>query len=155
MYVYRVRYSSFEESPQRYLTHEVKFEPAEFQQMVISALEEIVRRWLDQPVWDENASPDLPWGTLSQFADVVPDHLASYLIKERGFRDIEVAAETDFDGWAQVVPGGDGFPLSKGNNHNQAVTARLVGAGLADAINRKNQLVYDEERRRYGDDDGG
>jgi hypothetical protein len=154
MHIYRVGYTSYEESPFRYLVHDVKFESDEFHQMVILAIEQIVRTWLDRP-YQEDAPDDVPWGRVNRFDSLIPHYVAEYLIRERGFRNLELAAEASFDGWASIVPMDEGFPLSEDNPLNHAVTIRLVEQGLAEAIVAKNDRDEAEMMRRWDDEDGG
>lgn len=96
MYVYKVGYSSWEESPHRYLVHELKFEEDEFLQMVCGALESVVLQELEKPI--DNYSP------IRNFSDAFPDPIAEFLIKEKGFINLQVCATVSVSGWDNLHP---------------------------------------------------
>lgn len=140
MYIYRIGYYSFEESPQRYLTHDVKFEADEFRQLVLLAVEAAARKWLAAPI------EDVSW--FNQYDCLVPTDIADWLIQERGFRDVELTASENFSGWSSIFPEHDGRFRSD-EEINKAATARLIELGLEDQILARNREIEDRLDRYY------
>lgn len=143
MFVYHVGYYSYEESPSHYLTHGVEFDQAEFQQLVLTAIEAILRKWLtlnpDQEAFDsEGCHPDT-FQTFTQFGDLV-GRTVDWLVAERGFALLSPTASIGFDGWSPLVgpsfrDGRDPEPI------NVAVQARLGELGLTALVVERNKKI--------------
>jgi len=142
MYIYCIGYYSYEGSPQRYLVHDLKFEADEFRQLVLLAVEAVARKWLETPFEDSS------W--FNQYDCLVPEEISEWLIRERGFRDVELTASENFSGWSAIFPKEDSSFLTD-EEINKAATARLVELGLEDQIVAKNQAIADR-LDRYTDD---
>lgn len=144
MFVYRVGYYSYEESPSHYLTHGVEFDQAEFQQLVLTAIEAILRQWLtltpDQEALDSEGSHPDTFRTFTHFGDLV-GHIVEWLVTERGFALLSPTASIDFDGWSPLI----GPPFRDGMDPepiNVAVQTRLGELGLTALIVERNKKIH-------------
>lgn len=144
MYLYRISCFGYEDAPQRHLMHSVKFEKEEFQQLVFSAIEDIVRRWLLTSVDSVEYDSSTICGLLFSFEGFAPMEVAEILIRERGFTEMTVDGFVNFSSCHQ---------LNRVDPHqeasNNALLDRLSAAGLLESIDRKNEEIqahmYKEE----------
>lgn len=138
MYIYKIGYFSYEESPHRYLTHEVLFTQEEFDQLIGGALVALVTEQLSRPI------PE--YFPIRIFSDLFPDLLADFLIRDKGFSELKIAASNSVFGWSSVHPsltGSSSFSSEADSSPpTLAASIRLAESNLIPVIVEKN-LEFD------------
>jgi hypothetical protein len=159
MHVYRIGYSSWEESPYVVLLHEQQFSEMELAELVAEAIDAVLQLWIaTPPSWEEGQVEDhvLPGTSRAARLSDVYHPAAAWLVKHRGFRPISYDAVCVFPGWDGLAPGiENGWSTSEGD-HPVNIKVRARVTPLVPKINEKHdaidQLILDMSEPENDDD---